>query len=644
MASIKLLDKQVAELIAAGEVIDRPASVVKELLENAIDAGATMITVEIKAGGIKYIRITDNGCGISHEDVPKAFLRHATSKLSTQEDLEKIQTLGFRGEALASVAAMCRVELLTKTPGALAGSRYVIEGNAQREYSEAGCPEGTTMIVRDIFYNTPARMKFLKKDMTEGNLIAAVLDRVALSHPEISFKLIRDGQIKLQTPGDGDVYSAILAVFGKDFAVGLIPVSYESAYYRITGYTCKPETAKQNRSMQTFFLNGRFIRSKTCTVALDEAYKHSIMVGKFPYCVLNVQMPSAAVDVNVHPAKTEVRFSDERAIFDLVYYGCKAALANLGQAVSAVDAQPHKRETVNAYTATNKPFGGTQQRMTSAQYRESYAAPQPLEKETHRVSPYTSLSPLPRQADTSQVRDEGIVYASKTGLSVVDQMAQKEAAAAVTNIPASVPTAVPAAPDATADAPAQPQYDRFIGELFSTYILLELDGAFLLVDKHAAHERILYEQIATQNHLADRQMVLTPIRVTLSKELYSAAVENLEAFLEIGIMAEDFGEGTLLIREIPVMLEVGDMADIVMETAAKLQKGSHDLTPSLLDDLYHSIACKAAIKGGQKNDPAEMEELVQLLRNNPLLRNCPHGRPIAIEYKKRDIEKMFGRV
>jgi len=667
MAQIQVLPRQVAELIAAGEVVERPASVVKELCENAIDAGATSVVVELKRGGVSYLRITDNGCGIAREQVPTAFLRHATSKVQTAEDLAAIGTLGFRGEALASVAAMSRTEMLTRTQTETAGTRYIIEGGEEQLYEDAGCPIGTTIVVRDLFYNTPARMKFLKKDVTEGNAASAVVEKLALSHPEVAFRLIRDGDEKLRTPGDGKLESAVYAVCGRDFASGLIPVQGGRLGLTIHGLISKPECCRATRGQQSFFINGRFIHSRTAAAALDEAYRNSKMVGKFPGCVLFITAEPHSVDVNVHPAKTEVRFSDEKAIFDLVYYGCKTALQQMGNITQAIDRKPNKQNMVNPFTIHNVPITGEQQHMTAQEYRKMVATEEP----SAAVKPVQPAKPVV----PNRLNDGGFVLKKEqdkpkfertppSDLDLWSGRAVRRDLAPSVPVSASVPEqkepakkeTVPAVPvpEPVADIPVKidlPEEKksalgqcRMIGELLETYILLERPDGLLMVDKHAAHERILFEKLKDDNKNLSRQVLLDPVSVRLSREQYAAALERLEVFEPLGFQVEDFGEGMLLIREVPVVLPRADAAALVEEIAQSLSTSNTAPTPHLLDDLLHSVACRAAIKAGNHSHKIELQTILDMLDKDPALRTCPHGRPIAVALNKREIEKMFGRI
>ncbi len=680
MPEIKLLDKQVAELIAAGEVVERPSAVAKELCENAIDAGATSVTVEIQRGGVSYLRVTDNGCGIPRQQIPKAFLRHATSKVVTQEDLERIATLGFRGEALASVAAMCRVEMLSACEGESLGSRYVIEGGEALPIEEAGCPVGTTIVVRDIFYNTPARMKFLKKDVTEGNAVASVVEKLALSHPEIAFRLIREGEQKLKTPGDGELYTAIYSLFGREFAKGMTPLSYSRGGLSVEGYIGRPDASRASRGHQNFFINRRFIHSRTCVAALEEAFKGSAMVGKFPSCVLMLNIPLHSLDVNVHPAKTEVRFSDERQIFELVYYGCKQTLAELGNITPA----PQRRvgAQVNPLSITTAPHSGQQEKFTPEQYTNPKTLPsqnnlrgmksqenvledgglvlgrnstvpqlgkvinrpEPDDVWSGRATAYTRQRPQTNNDEAAVAKTLASFWPgekaddTKVSEEPTQYIPPKKQSTFVEEHPAQE------APQPQGTAQNRLTDCRLVGEVLETYLILEDEGGILLVDKHAAHERVIFERLKDTTDTAVRQVLLSPIAVRLSREQYSVALENLDTFARIGIMAEDFGEGSLLIRETSVLLPHADVSAVVEEIAQKLVTQSSQITPHVLEELFHSVACRTAIKAGHKSTPEELQAIVAYISADPTLRTCPHGRPIVVELGKYSIEKMFGRI
>lgn len=629
MAKIQVLDKHTAELIAAGEVVERPASVVKELVENAIDAGATTITVEIKNGGISYIGITDNGCGFSREDVPTAFLRHATSKIRVEEDLNTISTLGFRGEALASVASVARVELVTRTEDELAGTRYVIEGGEEIELSDVGCPRGSTICVRDLFYNVPARMKFLKKDVGEANAVAGVVDRLALSHPEISFRFIREGRDELLTPGNGDLYACISAVLGREFAKTLTKVEYSLGGVNVCGYTCRPEGARSNRTMQHFFINGRYVKTRTAMAAIEQAYKGAIMVGKFPACVLCVDMPPETVDVNVHPAKIEVRFVNEKPVFDAVYHAVRSALEGDSAPLKAALPTPVVQQPKPQYTTP------TPAREIARRVIETSSAPLPPPPLPARPKPIVQERPM-------VMRDSASVMNS-----FFDVAAKKEEPALT---PASKPkpvqqTIVQEQPEPIQQtiAQEQPEPIRLLGEALHTYIIAEWRGSVYFIDKHAAHERILYNELKkTANDSA--QMLLSPLSVSLSREEYGALTEADEQLKQAGFEVEEFGGNTLLVRAVPMMLSGGNIEESLREIAGGLLAGKREITTERLDWIYHSVACRAAVKAGDGSTPGELLQLAQRVLYNEDIRTCPHGRPVCFELTAREIEKQFGRI
>lgn len=658
MGRIHVLEKQVAELIAAGEVVDRPSSVVKELLENAVDAGSTAVTVEIQHGGVSYLRITDNGCGIAREDVPTAFLRHATSKVNSPEDLEGIGTLGFRGEALASIAAVARVELLTRVGDALEGTRYVIAGGEEEECTEAGCPAGTTIVVRDLFFNTPARMKFLKKDVVEGNAVASVMDKIALSHPEISFRFVRDGKETLHTPGDGDLKSAIYAVYGREFTQGLIPVDYAYGGTSVKGYVSRPAAARPNRSMQNFFLNGRYVKSRTAMVALEEAFKGSLMVGKMPACVLHLTVSCRAVDVNVHPAKIEVRFVNEKPLFDCVYHGVKTAL-NEGD-TPRVAQFPTARPPV---------FAGVQPevRQLSLSQREGSPAENTGEQTPRREDgPEPEIS-VPKLSRPFSPSGHGTVRESFAAVrpvySAESEPEENPAPPAVSEEAGqTLPQAEPH-PEDTVPFPETPKPEnavqfeqalepetqpepsfRLVGEAFGTYVILESGDNLIWIDKHAAHERMIYEKLKAERGDADCQLLLEPVSVTLEKNEYAAVLEARELCRKAGFEIDDFGAGTVLVRTAPLILEGEGIADAVMEMAGYLVRSKTDLTTEKLDWLYHNVACRAAIKAGDELSREELTALAAQLAAHPEIRYCPHGRPVSIVMRRRDLEKQFGRL
>lgn len=670
MGKIHVLDKHVAELIAAGEVVERPSSVIKELVENSIDAGASIITVEIRRGGVTYIRVTDNGSGIACEDVATAFLRHATSKVREKDDLDAILTLGFRGEALASISAVAHVDLITKTADSDIGTHYACSGGSDVSIEDAGCPNGTTITVRDIFYNVPARMKFLKKDTAEGNAVAGLMDKIALSHPEISFRLIREGKETLHTPGDGKLVSAIYAVFGKEFSTNLIPLDYTYGGICVHGYISAPTGSRPNRSMQNFFINGRFVRSRTACVALEEAYKGSIMVGKFPACVLHLELPSEVVDVNVHPAKLEVRFVNERPVFDTVYHGVKSALS-ANRETKALDLTGCKKPTVNPYipdhvekpvqtriSAVSTPSKKTESVSSSATILPKPVVSKPVvfPKPIHHTEEVNDSRMLldstprtikPLRAEEVRTSIDRILDIEPQPASVKEKESLKavpvpdpvEEPQDILPIPHQEPSAV-SVEETKAEA-----IHTVIGEAFNTYIIVQYDSETLMfIDKHAAHERLLYEQLKSQQSNACAQTLLIPVTVTLDKTEYNTVLSNLNVFEKAGFEIEDFGSGTVLVRTAPLSLNGADIESTVLEMAGYLEQNKTDITTEHMDWVYHNIACRAAIKGGSASKREELIALAERLEVNPDVRYCPHGRPIYVMLKKKMLEKEFGRI
>ena len=639
--AINIMPPHLAELIAAGEVVERPASVVKELLENSIDAGADTVTLEIRNGGISYIRITDNGCGIPREDVPKAFISHATSKISTAEDLDSILTLGFRGEALPSIAAVAGVEMLTRTRDEDTGTRYCIEYGEEVLIDDAGCPTGTTITVRDIFRKTPARMKFLKKDVTEANAVAAVVDRIALSNPGVSFRFIREGKQTLMTSGKGDLLTCIREVFGKEFASELIPCRGESQGVKVSGYVSKPEYSRPNRNMQFFFLNGRFVKTGTGSAALSEGYRNSIMVGKFPSCVLSMEVSPSAVDVNVHPAKTEVRFSDERPVFNAVYAAVKNALAEGDSPRQIHQIGRNNQAYIDSFTKS-KEVPAEQLKMPSA--NRDFWQHIPAEKKNDAPAPVRVITPAAEQKKAEIPEAEPA--AEKKTDSTEDMLLRSPSAPK----PQAPEPPVPVKQEETTaeEKPAAPVFDedkfRLIGEAFRTYILCEYDGKIVIIDKHAAHERIIYERLKRDSGERSGQILLTPVTVTLSKDEYSAVTENLELINSSGFEAEDFGSGCIIVRECPMELSPDDVPGVMAEIAGRFVEKRQDVMFEKLDWIFHSVACRSAIKAGNITSEYELEKFAKQLLSMPDIRYCPHGRPVLIEMTQRELEKNFGRI
>lgn len=703
MGVINVLDKHIAELIAAGEVVERPSSVIKELVENSIDAGAKNITVEIKNGGTTFMRVADDGCGIYRDDIKKAFLRHATSKVKTANDLDMISTLGFRGEALASISAVSRLQVITKNENEEIGSCYEIEGGEEISLEEAGCPTGTTFVIRDLFYNIPARSKFLKKDVAEGNAVSALMDKIVLSHPEVAFTFIRDGKQVLRTFGDGKLLSAIYSVFGKDFAKGLIPVDYTLDSVTVKGYISKPINSRPNRNMQNFFINGRFVKTRTGMAALEEAYKGSIMVGKFPSAVLQLTVPYEIIDVNVHPAKIEVRFINERPVFDAIYHAVKTALQQGDERK-----QIHFKENT-AFNEIKKvnPFNNAQAVFAKAENTPAEKPIKPIERiepvlknsEPKPYNPFDELDlkdekPKPVSIDNLKMSDSSNpfdIYSkqaikrnselenkkaefSKQKLEKAEQLILKatqqeesltkqeitvdDLTAESTETPIETEVSKEEVKplkeisenktdnnDALTELPKEQTKLRFLGEAFNTYIIVEKnDNEVLIIDKHAAHERIIYEKLKADSGSANVQYLLTPITVTLDKIDYDAAVSNLDMFAKCSFDVEDFGNGTLLVRSAPQYLAATEIADCIAEMSGYIASGKKDIYAEKMDWFYHNVSCRSAIKAGNKSTVQELMDIAWTLEKNPQIKYCPHGRPICIVMTKYEIEKQFGRL
>ena len=653
MPHIIQLDRHVADLIAAGEVVERPASAVKELVENAVDAGATQITVEVQNGGMTFLRVTDNGCGIAPEDAPTAFLRHATSKIRTKEDLAAIGTLGFRGEALAAISSVSRIDLLTKTAEAEGVSLH-LEGGVVTSQQPAGCPQGTTILVRDLFFNTPARMKFMKSDSAESSAIAAVVQQQALAHPEISFRLIRDGETQLQTSGDGERLAAIYTVFGRELAKNMLAVNGTWEKFHVTGYITKPTATRGNRALQYFFLNGRFIRSRLLSAALEEAYRNQMMTGRFPACVLELQMPLEAVDVNVHPAKTEVKFLNERAVFDAVHY---AALSTLSNASGRVAMQMPKSP---APDAAKPDTPATPQPARPAERPVARPAVNPNFYQTMQAGEYRRQA----GAQPCTVLASQVQYPTRTPKPVEPAMPPVEKAPSPITPPQPEPVVAPVNPAAKAEpepaaipkepipTPAEPeqlaldlpeQTFRLIGEAFDSYLIAEQGESVLFIDKHAAHERILFEKLKAEDHPIVSQELMAPVSAELTREEAATVLENTEILGKCGFEVADFGDGDVLIRQIPCDVDEKDAVSLLQELAADLLAGKTLAPETLRDNLLHTIACKAAIKAGWHTEGAEAAHLVAEILSRTDIKYCPHGRPVCIELTKAQLERQFKR-
>ena len=707
MAVIHVLDKHTAELIAAGEVVERPASVVKELLENSIDAGATQVTVSIESGGVKLIEISDNGTGIEAEYISTAFIRHATSKIQSPEDLNSIHTLGFRGEALASIASVARVELITRTAADEFATVYCIEGGEELSREPGARAVGTTIRVRDLFYNTPARMKFLKKDSSEGTFVSDTVTHVALSHPEVSIKFVREGKLQYVTPGDGQLQGVAYAVLGREFSRDLIGVDASESVYRIRGLITPPKSCRASRSMQHFYINGRYVRNRTIMAAMETAFKGTTMQGKFPGGILMLEMPADLVDVNVHPAKTEVRFARENDVFDVVYHGVKLALAQPGTGERLFTFEPEKKQDKPDVLAKNQkdndiknenavkkpnftglsavisgqadpgalPVGrgsaaGVSASISPAAVPEE-KRPEPMDPVIPRWrrggSPEDVLDPVvtlhsPRtpeatapqsfrpaaretQLDVEPEQDETELHSHG------DRMAAWGTAAAEPVQPPQQPQAAPAAPeeeipqqlgfDPTADAPEPLHY---VGEVFRTYILAERGDELCLIDKHAAHERQLYEKLAAQYGNVPSQMLLEPLTVDLSAEEKQALLDNIPLLENAGLEVADFGGSTVVLRAVPADVEPKSAESLLVEIADRLLRGGHDALNEHTEWVLHSISCRAAIKAGDRSSPQELLALAEKILSGEVPPFCPHGRPCVLKLTRKELEKQFGRI
>lgn len=727
MPKVHVLDKELAELIAAGEVIERPSSVIKELVENSIDSGASAITVEIKQGGISYIRITDNGCGMSFEDVPTAFLRHATSKLNVKDDLNRIMTLGFRGEALASVCAVAKCEVLTRQEGEEYGTHYVINGTEEQLHERTGCQQGTTIIVRDIFYNVPARLKFLKKDKYEGNAIAAIVSKIAVSHSEISFRFIRDNKQELFTPGDSRLFSAVYSVFGKEFAASLIPVDYTLGGIHVYGYTVKPLWGRKNRTMQHFFINGRYVKSLTGMSALEEAYRNNIMEGKFPACVLFLDVPPQTVDVNVHPAKVEVRFSDEKLIYEAVYFAVKNAImldtkpvemkipvhekTEADYAMPMFRDPPKPVQTVledtsrSKFTQDIKPArvisrdqSARRENILSVKHGEEYHHETRIEEIPRDFAEKNDKTAEQRMAEAVEKAEASWGVHAQAEKSVSENVSVSDSGSAPAEITEAPAEPAPEKPQETVIAestdlsehlqsgygtenegtldslaPEEPKKDfkyinaqafeskpvpeeeeekpkpketyfRIIGEAFKNYAIAETEDGILIVDKHAAHERIRFERLRTGREDLTAQMLLVPEELMLDYGEYDALVKNLRVCADCGFEIEPLEAPKVLIKGIPSMLDKNDASDIVSELAQNFAAHRHDPLPEILDDMYHTMACRGAIKANDITGLDELKSLIGQILEDERIRYCPHGRPVMFKLTKKELEKQFKRI
>lgn len=666
MPKIHCLERHVANLIAAGEVVERPASVVKELTENAIDAGATAVAVEIQRGGMGYIRVTDNGCGMEPEDAETAFLRHATSKIQNAFDLEAIGTLGFRGEALAAIAAVARVELMTRTADREFGTGLTLEGGKVVEREVVGCPEGTTMIVRNLFYNTPARLKFMKRDVAEGAAVYAVVQHVALSHPEVSFRFVREGKEELLTPGDGDLRSAVYAVLGREVALGMLPCKRKDEELSVEGFISRPTCCRGNRSGQHFFVNGRYVKSRTMSAALEQAYQNQKMVGKFPGCVLRVACKLNAVDVNVHPAKTEVKFTSERKLFDAVYYAVKETLeAEQGHPQAELKPKvPPKQDQVTPNQTFFRTMTAEEYRRTGQVLHSKRQSPAPpredpfetaMRQRRQEVRP-SELVRIPEAAEpivVSAVEDRTLVEQPvdncvEKSVETVENPLYNPGVSQVEPVQTRKPepirlgqTPAPAPAEQPEETPDTAAW-RLAGELFDTYVIVEQGDTAYLIDKHAAHERMNFDRMRAADWKPMSQLLLTPQVLHLAPEECGVLLEQMGLLEQFGFAVEPFGGDEVLVREAPNDLSTDQIEPALEEIASKLLLTGTADPAAVRDEVLHTMACKAAIKGGWKNDRAELEVVARAVMSGQV-KYCPHGRPVAIELSRQQLEKQFKR-
>lgn len=666
MPKIHCLERHVANLIAAGEVVERPASVVKELTENAIDAGATAVAVEIQRGGMGYIRVTDNGCGMEPEDAETAFLRHATSKIQNAFDLEAIGTLGFRGEALAAIAAVARVELMTRTADREFGTGLTLEGGKVVEREVVGCPEGTTMIVRNLFYNTPARLKFMKRDVAEGAAVYAVVQHVALSHPEVSFRFVREGKEELLTPGDGDLRSAVYAVLGREVALGMLPCKRKDEELSVEGFISRPTCCRGNRSGQHFFVNGRYVKSRTMSAALEQAYQNQKMVGKFPGCVLRVACKLNAVDVNVHPAKTEVKFTSERKLFDAVYYAVKETLeAEQGHPQAELKPKvPPKQDQVTPNQTFFRTMTAEEYRRTGQVLHSKRQSPAPpredpfetaMRQRRQEVRP-SELVRIPEAAEpivVSAVEDRALVEQPvdncvEKSVETVENPLYNPGVSQVEPVQTRKPepirlgqTPAPAPAEQPEETPDTAAW-RLAGELFDTYVIVEQGDTAYLIDKHAAHERMNFDRMRAADWKPMSQLLLTPQVLHLAPEECGVLLEQMGLLEQFGFAVEPFGGDEVLVREVPNDLSADQIEPALEEIASKLLLTGTADPAAVRDEVLHTMACKAAIKGGWKNDRAELEVVARAVMSGQV-KYCPHGRPVAIELSRQQLEKQFKR-
>lgn len=698
MPAISVLDKSVYELIAAGEVIEKPASVIKEVIENSIDAGAKHITIEIKHGGIEFMRVADDGCGMSREDVPVAFLRHATSKINEKDDLDKIMTLGFRGEALASVAAVSKVSVLTKRKNDEIGTAYTIEGSVEKSIENAGCPDGTTIIIRELFYNVPARKKFLKKEVTEANAISFIVRKVALSHPEISFKLIRDNRMEFCSSGDGNLKSAMYAVYGKDFANDMIPVNYETEKVKVTGYTVKPLYSKSNRSFQNFFVDKRYVSSKLCSAALENAYDNLVMVGKFPACVIELSMPPTMLDVNIHPTKAQVRFSDEKAVSDAVYFAIKNALMQsnliydfqIPKAVPSrqwkdnsvgkntdfetlkIDENTEKKEEIELNILNKIKQAETEKsdsddiivdipdfsKRKNSEENIQKSGVKTEEKSVEKLVKKAEKSEIPEEKkfsyniETGQIEEEKSENIPKNYENDIEEKVSQDESSNTENIEILQKTVEKTAETEEFEKKEEPIQNQVkktekdiivLGEAFKNYILAQADNNLIIIDKHAAHERVLFEKLKKGVGKLDQQYLLTPVEMLLNVSEFDALYENSENLTDLGFVFNFENKPFVKLEAVPSFVSELDFDEIITEIARNFMMNKHNPQTHYFDDMLHTMACKAAIKANDNNLTEELQYLTDEIFSDNTIRHCPHGRPVMFKISKYELEKQFKR-
>ena len=631
MSQIKVLSKDISELIAAGEVIERPASVIKELIENSIDAGAEHITVEIKKGGTVFMRITDDGCGMEYEDVPTAFLRHATSKISAKDDLDNIMTLGFRGEALASVSAVAKVDVMTKRKFDKFGTHYITEGSIEKLYEKSGCPDGTTIIIRDLFFNVPVRRNFMKKDVTEGNAVSKIVQKTALSHPEVSFKFIRDGKLEFNSSGDGNIYSAIYAVYGKDFANDMVAVKYSSDGIEIDGFVIKPLYAKSNRTFQNFFVNGRYVKSLICQVALESAYNNLLMTGKFPACILTISVKPSTVDVNIHPSKAEVRFSDEKKISDSVYFAVKNALLDTG-----LTYEFKLKNTDEIPAEPEKNFGSIFTKPEDIEKAEQKLSEQPAESNNISKIPFRYEE---NNIDVKRTVNKDVFIEPEEDTDIPEKLE----GFSYINSTSFEHSEIPPVQEKLPEFKETEKKIHVIGEAFKNYIMAEADDNIIMIDKHAAHERVIFERLKNQNCRQYMQMILSENKILLSDEEFSEMETNSERLGNMGFLFDYSQKPYIILKGVPDFLKELDMEEIIPEIAENFIQCRHNPEAHAIDDILHTMACKSAIKANDTNDISELQKLAEIVYNDENIRHCPHGRPVMFTMTKNNIERQFRR-